>query len=223
MKLSFIIPTLNEESYIRSCLEPLQQYREKGHEIILADGGSTDETLEIAEPLVDRITLSGKGRARQLNAGAAAATGDIFFFVHADTLLTSEINHLLSEKIHSTRAWGRFDVRLSGSHPLLRVIELLMNLRSRITGIATGDQVIFVTRTMFRECGGFPDVPIMEDIEMSTRLLRICRPECLHEKVVTSSRRWEHNGIVRTIVKMWYLRLIYHLGADPEVLARKYG
>ena len=223
MKLSFVIPTLNEEAYIRSCLEPLQWYRNRGHEVILADGGSTDDTLVIAKPLVDRIIISERGRARQMNAGAETASGDVFLFVHADTKLGADVVELFAEKIHSVRAWGRFDVRLSGAHPMLRIIEFLMNLRSRWTGIATGDQVILVTRTLFRECGGFHDVPIMEDVEMSSRLLRFCRPICLRTKVVTSSRRWEQNGIMRTVMKMWYLRLIYFFGADPEMLARKYG
>ena len=223
MKLSFIIPTLNEEAFIRSCLEPLQHYRENGHEVILADGGSTDSTMEIAKPLVDRIIPGERGRARQMNAGAAAAAGDVYLFVHADTQLGTGIGDLLTERIRTARAWGRFNIRLSGSHPLLRIIEIFMNLRSRITGIATGDQVIFITRTLFQERGGFPEVPIMEDVEMSARLLRVCRPVCLREKVVTSSRRWERNGIIRTVLKMWYLRMIYFCGADPESLARKYG
>lgn len=223
MKLSFIIPTLNEEPYIRSCLEPLQQYRKKGHEVFLADGGSTDDTLVIAKPLVDRIIISERGRARQMNAGAAAVSGDVFLFIHADTVLNLENADLFTEKIKLPRTWGRFDVRLSGAHPILRIVEFFMNLRSRMTGIATGDQVIFITRTLFLECGGFPDVPIMEDVEMSAKLLKVCKPLCLRNKVVASSRRWEQYGIMRTVMKMWYLRLIYFFGADPEKLARKYG
>ena len=222
MKLSFIIPTLNEETCIRSCLEPLQRFRKPGHEIILVDGGSTDGTLEVVRPLVDKIILSERGRARQMNAGAEIAGGEVLLFVHADTVLNMEIEVLLKEKIHSQRTWGRFDIRLSGSQSLLRVIEYFMNLRSRMTGIATGDQVLFITRPLFLECGGFSDIPIMEDIEFSSRLKRVCRPLCMRARVITSSRRWEQYGILRTVLKMWWLRLGYFFGTDPEKLARRY-
>lgn len=223
MKLSFIIPTLNEESYIGSCLQPLQQFRNNGHEVILVDGGSLDNTVEQARPLVDNVVRGTTGRARQMNAGARESTGDVLLFIHADTILQRESVELLMQSIQSSRLWGRFDVQLSGSRFLLRVIEFFMNLRSRLTGIATGDQVIFITRTLFLESGGFPEVPIMEDVGISSRLLRVCRPLCLRARVITSSRRWEQNGILRTVLMMWYLRLIYYFGADPEKLARRYG
>lgn len=223
MKLSFIIPALNEGAYIRSCLEPLQWFRAQGHEVILVDGGSIDDTIAQARPLVDQVMQSPRGRARQMNTGAQVATGDVFLFLHADTVLPGEMGDLPPQRIQGTRAWGRYDVQLSGSQFLLRVIEYFMNLRSRITGIATGDQVIFVTRRLFLDSGGFPEVPIMEDIELSSRLIRVCRPLCLRTRVTTSSRRWERNGIVKTILKMWLLRLGYFFGADPERLARRYG
>jgi len=223
LKLSFIIPTLNEEAYIRSCLEPLQWFRAQGHEVILVDGGSSDDTIEQARPLVDLVIQSPRGRARQMNAGAQAATGDVFLFLHADTVLPGEMGDLPPQRILGTRAWGRYDIQLSGSQFLLRFIEYFMNLRSRITGIATGDQVIFITRPLFMECGGFPDVPIMEDIEFSSRLIRVCRPLCLRTRVISSSRRWEQNGILKTVLKMWLLRLGYFFGTDPEKLARRYG
>ena len=223
LKLSFIIPALNEAPYIRSCLEPLQRFRDDGHEVILVDGGSNDATVEQARPLVDEVIRSTRGRARQMNAGARVATGDVFLFIHADTVMHMASADPLVENIRFPRAWGRFDVRLSGSQFLLRVIEFFMNLRSRLTGIATGDQVIFITRSLFLESGGFPDIPIMEDVAFSSMLARLCRPLCLRATVVTSSRRWEQHGILRTILKMWYLRLSYFFGADPEQLARRYG
>jgi len=223
MKLSFIIPALNEEAYIRSCLESLQAYRHKGHEVILVDGGSTDQTVDIASPLVDRIIHSESGRARQMNAGAKQASGEIFLFVHADTILGQGADTLLANRVRSNMCWGRFDVRLSGPGLPLRVIEFFINLRSRLTGIATGDQVIFITRLLFLECGGFPEIPIMEDVTLSRTLVRLHRPVCLRNRVITSSRRWEQNGVFRTVIGMWYLRLIYFLGTDPEKLARRYG
>lgn len=222
MKLSFIIPVLNEEACISQCLEPLQQFRKAGHEVILVDGGCTDRTVELAQALVNNVIHSAPRRARQMNAGAGVATGDVLLFLHADTLLPGDISGLLLQHIQGSSAWGRFDVRLSGQHLLLRIIEYFMNLRSRMTGITTGDQVLFITRPLFQECGGFPDIPIMEDIEFSSRLNRICRPLCLRARVITSSRRWERHGILRTMLKMWWLRLGYFFGADPEKLARRY-
>lgn len=223
MKLSFIIPALNEESHIRSCLQPVQRFREIGHQVILVDGGSIDDTVELARPMVDQVIQGPRGRARQMNTGAQAATGDVLLFLHADNVLSGKMEDMPPQRIQGTRAWGRYDIRLSGSQFLLRIIEFFMNLRSRITGIATGDQVIFVTRPLFLECGGFPDLPIMEDIEFSSRLVRICRPLCLRTRVISSSRRWEQNGILKTVLKMWLLRLGYFFGADPEKLARRYG
>ena len=190
---------------------------------IVADGGSRDDTRHIARPLCDRVLHAARGRARQMNAGAAAARGEVLLFLHADTRLPCGWIRMVRDALgHRGREWGRFDVRLDGAHPMLRVVERAMNLRSRLSGIATGDQAIFVTRGAFRRAGGFPDIGLMEDVALSRRLRARSRPACVRAAVTTSSRRWESNGIVRTIVLMWRLRLEYAFGADPERLARRY-
>ncbi len=221
--ISFIIPVLNEGTLIAHSLSALQPLRSRGHEIIVVDGGSEDFSPAISWPLADRVVLSPAGRSRQMNAGAREAGGEILLFLHADTSLPERADLLiLSEMKRHGKSWGRFDVRLSGRHPLLRIVECLMNWRSRLSGIATGDQGIFVTREAFHSVGGFPEIDLMEDIALSRLLKRIGSPLCLRQKVVTSSRRWEKNGILRTILLMWRLRLAYFLGADPRELARRY-
>lgn len=223
MKLSIIVPTWNEASAIAGTLSALQPLRGAGHELIVADGQSQDATVALARPLVDRILVSACGRARQMNAGAAQASGEVLLFLHADTRLPAGADVLVRHALErSGRAWGRFDVRLSGTQPLLRLVERMMNLRSRLTGIATGDQALFVRHDLFQAVGGFPDIPLMEDIALSTRLKRHGRPACLHEAVVTSSRRWQQQGILRTILLMWRLRLAFALGADPHRLVNRY-
>lgn len=222
MRVSFIVPTLDEAGELAPTLQSLQPARRQGHDIILVDGGSTDATLEIAAPLVDRILISEPGRALQMNAGAALAGGEVLAFVHADTLLPEDALVAIQAAILAGRSWGRFDVRLSGRHRLLRVVERLMNLRSRLQGIATGDQVIFVRRDLFESLGGFPSQPLMEDLALSRALRRHARPACLSQQVVTSSRRWERNGVLRTIMMMWWLRASYALGTPAERLARVY-
>jgi rSAM/selenodomain-associated transferase 2 len=173
--------------------------------------------------MADQVIASPRGRAVQQNAGAAAATGDVLLFLHADTLLPPDADRLVLDGLRTTgRGWGRFDVRLSGAAPLLRVVERMINLRSRVTGIATGDQAIFVRGDWFRRAGGFPPVPLMEDVALSTELKRLGPPLGLRERVTTSSRRWEERGIARTVLLMWRLRLAYALGADPARLADRY-
>ena len=222
MRLSIVIPTLNEAATIKETLLPLQSLRRSGHQLLLADGGSEDATLSLSQPLVDHIVSSAPGRARQMNAGARVANGDILLFLHADTRLPEEAVEQLQHSWQQQRHWGRFDVRLSGHAWLLRVVERLMNWRSCLSGVATGDQAIFVERQLFEGCGGYAEIALMEDIELSKRLRRYARPVCLHTPVLTSSRRWEHYGIVRTILLMWRLRLAYFFGADPAYLARRY-
>lgn len=218
--ISIIVPTLNEAHDITATLTRLQALRQAGHEVIVVDGGSTDDTVIHAAPLADHLVLAPRERARQMNAGAAAATGDVLLFLHADTMLPLDAAaHITADHSH---IWGRFDVRLTGTHPLLRIVESMMNLRSRITGIATGDQALFVERALFLAVGGFPEQPLMEDIALSRTLKRHGRPLCLRAKVTTSSRRWEQNGVCATILLMWRLRLAYFLGADPVHLARLY-
>ncbi len=221
--ISFIIPVLNEGALITHSLSVLQPLRSRGHEVIVADGGSKDSSAAESQPLADRVVLSLAGRSRQMNAGAREARGEVLLFLHADTRLPEGADRLiLSEMKRHGRIWGRFDVRLSGSHPLFRVVEWLMNWRSRLSGIATGDQGIFVRREVFQSVGGFPEIDLMEDIALSRLLKKSGLPLCLRQKVVTSSRRWEKNGILRTVLLMWRLRLAYFLGADPGKLARRY-
>jgi rSAM/selenodomain-associated transferase 2 len=223
-RLSVIVPALDEAGQIAATLRPLQTLRTAGHEVIVVDGGSIDDTIVLARPLADAVISSLCGRARQMNAGAALASGGILLFLHADTRLPDEAAHAILDGLaHSGKAWGRFDVRLSGHQTMLRVVERMMNLRSRLTGIATGDQAMFARRAAFQAAGGFPAIPLMEDIALSSALKRSCgAPLCLSVPVVTSSRRWEAHGILHTIVLMWWLRLAYFLGAAPERLARQY-
>lgn len=223
MKLSIIIPVLNEAGVLESNLEKLQWIRHLGHDIVVADGGSQDQTAALAEPLVDQVVSSLPGRALQMNAAAKSASGDILVFLHIDTLFPGDGVEALTENIVLPSAdWGRFDVRLSGEHILFRVIERMMNWRSRLTGIATGDQAIFISRNLFETLGGYPAMPLMEDIEICRRLKKYSKPVCLPQKVVTSSRRWEQGGIVKTIWLMWRLRFEYWLGVNPAQLARQY-
>lgn len=221
--LSVVIPVLDEEAQIASTLHALAALRERGVEVIVVDGGSRDRTAAIASRLADHVLVAARGRAVQMNAGAKAARGRTLAFLHADTRLPGRADDLIARSLaKSARVWGRFDVRLAGTHPLLRVVGAMMNLRSRLTGIATGDQCLFMTREAYRACGGFPAIALMEDIAMSVRLKRLSRPICLRAKATTSARRWETRGVVRTIAEMWRNRLWYFFGADPSTLARRY-
>jgi rSAM/selenodomain-associated transferase 2 len=217
-RLSVVVPALNEAAGIRAALEALAPLRVRGHEVIVVDGGSDDGTVRLAAGLCDQVLSAARGRALQMNAGARAANGDALLFLHADTRLPPGADALVldSLKIHP---WGRFDVKIEGRHPLLRIVACAMNLRSRLTGIATGDQAIFVRRAAF---GGFPEFPLMEDVAFSKAMKRAGRPACLRETVLTSGRRWESRGVLRTIFLMWSLRLLYFLGAPPRQLVRFY-
>jgi rSAM/selenodomain-associated transferase 2 len=222
--LSIIVPVLDEEARIGAALSALAPFRARGAEVIVADGGSRDRTVELAHPLADRIVSAPRGRGAQMNAGAAVSTGDVLLFLHADTLLPPEADSLVLAGLQpSAWQWGRFDVRLEGASPLLAVISGFMNWRSLATGIATGDQAMFATRAAFDAAGGFPDIPLMEDIALSKRLKRISRPLCLAARVVVSGRRFDEHGAIRTILLMWRLRLEYWLGVPPDTLARRYG
>ncbi|MFA6162915.1 MAG: TIGR04283 family arsenosugar biosynthesis glycosyltransferase [Methylobacter sp.] len=221
MKFSIIIPTLNEQKTIQSCLSALQPLR-NNCEIIIVDAGSNDQSIT-STALADKILTSEKGRARQMNTGASHATGDILIFLHADTYLPDHALQLIEQHIGSKRVWGRFDIRLTGDHFMLKVIARMMNWRSRLTGIATGDQVIFVTREAFASAGHFPEIALMEDIALSKALKKINPPICINAKVTSSGRRWERYGIYSTILLMWSLRLRYFFGADPQLLAALYS
>jgi rSAM/selenodomain-associated transferase 2 len=222
LRLTIVIPVLDEAAIIVAALRALAPLRARGAEIIVVDGGSRDGTQRLAEPLADRVIAAARGRGATMNSGAALGTGDALVFLHADTMLPDNADGLIAAAL-VRRAWGRFDLRIAGRHPLLAVVARMINLRSRLTGVATGDQAIFVTREAFRAVGGFPDLPLMEDIAISRRLKRLCRPFCIGTPAVTSGRRWERNGVWRTIVLMWRLRLAYYLGAEPALLAGLYG
>ena len=217
-RLSVVLPALNEAAGIRAALEALAPLRVRGHEVIVVDGGSSDGTAQLAAGLCDRVLNASPGRAVQMNAGARAAGGDALLFLHADTRLPARADERILASLED-HLWGRFDVRIEGRHPLLRIVACAMNLRSRLTGIATGDQAIFVRRAAF---GGYPEIALMEDVAFSKAMKRLGRPACLRETVLTSGRRWESRGVLRTIVLMWSLRLLYFLGARPERLIRFY-
>jgi len=219
--VAIIVPTFNEFDNIVATLQPLQSLRQQGHEIIVADGGSDDKTIELARSLADRVINTAKGRARQMNDGAQHASSEVLLFLHADTQLPGNAVELIQQSLPQKK-WGRFDVRLSGKQPLLRVVELMMNWRSRLSGIASGDQAIFIRRDLFESIGGYADIPLMEDIAISKSLKRHGRPACIKTRLTTSSRRWEENGIFKTIILMWRLRLAYFFGVKPEQLARLY-
>lgn len=222
-RISIVIPALNEAASLEATLQPLQAWRKVGHELILVDGGSHDETVAIAHPLVDQLLESVPGRAQQMNQGAKAASGEVLLFLHADTHLPPGGDRMISESLTSRYRWGRFDVRLSGPHRMLRVVERMMNWRSCMSGIATGDQGIFVERELFEQIGGFPPLPLMEDLALSKLLKRaVGRPACVRTPLVTSSRRWEQYGIIRTILLMWRLRLAWFLGVPAQRLAQAY-
>lgn len=218
-RLSVIVPALNEAQGIGAALRSLAPLRSRGHEVIVVDGGSEDGTREIAAPLCDRAMLAARGRALQMNAGAREARGDALLFLHADTRLPPQAEDLILDALRARR-WGRFDVAIEGRHRLLPVIACAMNLRSRLTGIATGDQAIFVRREAF---AGFPEIALMEDVAFCKAMKRRGAPACLRSRVLTSGRRWESRGVLRTMALMWRLRLLYFLGARPEALARRYG
>jgi len=216
--LSIIVPVLDEATGIAAFLSSLAPLRAQGAEVVVVDGGSADGTVERARGLCDRLLSAPRGRARQMNAGARAARGARLVFLHADTRLPLQAAEAIHEALER-RLWGRFDVTIEGAHPLLRLVAWAMNARSRLTGIATGDQAIFVRREAFE---GFPELALMEDVAFSKAMKRKGRPACLRVRVQTSGRRWEKRGVLATIVLMWRLRFAYALGADPARLAERY-
>lgn len=223
MRLSIVIPALNEAATIAATLRPLQAMRSRGAEVILVDGGSSDQTRQIAIALVDRVIDSARGRARQMNAGAKIAQGDVLLFLHADSVLPADADLSILNALNSkAQNWGRFDVSITGSHRLLPVIAWFMNHRSRLTGIATGDQGLFITADAFGKVGGFADIPLMEDVAICATLKKSSAPVCLRQRIATSGRRWEKHGVWRTVFLMWRMRLAYSFGADPVKLHRSY-
>jgi rSAM/selenodomain-associated transferase 2 len=223
LRLSIIIPVLNEADGLESLLASLQAWRGDGCELIFADGGSRDGSREAASGLCDGLVEAPRGRASQMNAGARVAHGDALLFLHADTRLPADAPDLVRAALEGGALWGRFDVRIVGRSRWLPMVSRMVNWRSRWTGVATGDQAIFIRRDVFERCGGFADMPLMEDVELSKRLRRLAPPACLQGPALTSGRRWDKHGAWRTILLMWRLRAEYFFGADPRRLALKYG
>ncbi|HZA95025.1 MAG TPA: TIGR04283 family arsenosugar biosynthesis glycosyltransferase [Burkholderiaceae bacterium] len=225
MRLAVVVPVFNEVTSIASTLARLQPLRVRGAQVIVVDGGSTDASLAIAKPHADQLLTSPRGRSQQMNAGAKAAIAggaDVLMFLHADSELPDSADCLIDSALRTSgRAWGRFDVRIDGP-PMLGIVSAMMNLRSRLTGIVTGDQGIFVTRTAFEQLGGFAPIALMEDIEFAKRAKQLSWPAAISTRIVTSGRRWQRHGIWRTIVLMWRFRAAYFFGADPQRLAQRY-
>lgn len=221
--LAVVIPTLNEAPNIAASLAPLQAMRKRGVQVIVSDGGSADATIDIARPLVDRVIDSARGRAAQMNAGAATTDAAVLWFLHADTVAPEDADLLIERAVQdSPHQWGRFDVVLTGRSRMLPVIAWFMNHRSRLTGICTGDQAMFMRRDAFTRIGGFPAQPLMEDVECSHRLKRLSRPVYVDTPVRASGRRWDARGAWRTILLMWRLRFDYWRGVSPIALHQRY-
>ena len=223
MKLSIIIPTLNEAAGIRNTLSNLRLQLNNEAEIIIADGGSDDQTITLARPFTDIIVQGPPGRARQMNNGAAAASGDVLLFLHADTRLPDDfVSRIEQALIPDEKVWGYFDISLSGRRYSFRIIERMINIRTAITAIASGDQALFVSHKYFARIGGYPEINLMEDIAFCRCLKDLSRPARIRQPATTSSRRWQEYGVARTILLMWYLRLAYYCGVDPDRLWRHY-
>lgn len=222
-ELCIVIPVLDEAGQLAPALARLQGFRRRGVRLVVVDGGSVDGTLATARGLCDLALVAPRGRASQMNAGARALPATAYLFLHADTRLPDNADSLIRAAWGTGPVWGRFDVRIESRRPVLRLVSLAMNLRSRWTGIATGDQAIFVQQDAFRAVGGYPDIALMEDVAISRALKRLGRPACLQQVVQPSARRWQRHGVLKTIWLMWRLRAAYFFGADPRQLARQYG
>jgi len=223
LRISFILPVLNEAGIVAAQLQGLQVYRQQGHELLLVDGGSKDNTVEIARPLVDVIAVTGPSRSLQMNRGAELASGEILLFLHIDTSLPEAADQAIVAALAQDKLrWGWFDVRLSNPALIYRIIANSMNLRARLSSVCTGDQAMFVEKSLFIEAQGFPSIALMEDVAISKRLRRLARPATVGSKVEAASRRWQQKGVLNTIWLMWWLRLQYFLGVSPERLRRRY-
>ena len=222
-RMAIIVPVLNEIEGIEPLLSHLETWRQRGAEIIVVDGGSDDKSDSLIEARGVPLIRSARGRATQMNAGARTSQSPFLMFLHADTRLPEHADtQVMTHLARSETSWGRFDVCIDGRSGLLPIVGAMMNLRSRLTGIATGDQALFMTRTLFEQVGGFPEQPLMEDVEICKRLKHITPPVCLRDRVVTSGRRWDQRGGWRTIFLMWQLRWAYWRGVPADQLAARY-
>lgn len=220
-RISIVIPVLNEGGQLVERLQALQSFRSQC-QLLVVDGGSSDASATIAAPWVDLVMIGSRGRALQMNMGAGQAEAELLLFLHADTCLPHNAVSSIVEAINNGAQWGRFNVKFDNPQLIFKLIALMMNVRSKLTGIATGDQALFMTRTIFQQVGGFPEIALMEDIALSTQLKRIGKPACLKAKVTTSARRWQQRGIIKTIVLMWRLRLCFYMGVEADQLAKFY-
>ena len=220
-EISIIIPVLNEQKGIDFFLKHLQKFR-PNCQLIIVDGGSDDNTVELARPYVDKVLQSPTGRAQQMNRGAKEAVAPILLFLHADTFLPDDAVIQIKQAIARQYRWGRFDIKLMSSHPALTIIAYFMNWRSKLTGIVTGDQAIFVEKDFFETSGAYPDIALMEDVALSKKLNKVAKPCSITSKVSSSARRWLQFGIVKMTLLMWWLRLRYFLGSSPSSLAQLY-
>lgn len=217
-----VVPVLNEAQGVNAVMQQARQLMAQGAHIVFVDGGSADGTPHLLRQNGFEVLVSGTGRARQMNTGARHAPGGILLFLHADTTLPEAALDHVAHALAGRRVWGRFDVHIAGHSRWLPMVAFMMNRRSRCSGIATGDQALFMTRAAFDAVGGFPELPLMEDIEMSRALKRLSRPVCLRCKATTSGRRWDTRGVWRTILLMWRLRWAYWRGTSAEDIARAY-
>lgn len=223
MKISIIIPSYHESHQLRDLVTSLEPFRKAGHEVIVVNGDATDHTVKTIASYVDHIIVSDKGRARQMNAGVQHATGDRYWFLHVDTTLLNPSGAYQSVLYHlNPEQWGRFSIHFDSTHFMFKIIAKMMNVRSKLSGIATGDQGIFVHQQAFQKVQGYTDIALMEDIDLCRKLKQISRPINSHLLIQTSARRWEKHGIIRTVLLMWWLRLRYFFGADPAKLAELY-
>ncbi len=224
MRFSIIMPILNEEAILASQLERLtQQCTQQDYELLLVDGGSTDRTVEIAHHY-GHVLNAPRGRARQMNAGAAAASGDILLFLHADTELPDSVFLAIEEAFAAPEVVaGAFRLCFNCDHLSYRMVAFITNLRSQTFTVFTGDQAYFIRRTSFQAVEGYPDQPLMEDLEIIARLRRIGTVLLVPHYVKTSARRHEKIGLFRSVLFMWYLRTLYKFGVSPGRLQLMYG
>ncbi len=225
MKIAIVVPVFNESLVLPGLigdLTALKQGANPDFELVFVDGGSVDGTVALIQIAGLRVINSCKGRAWQMNAGATQTTGDVLLFLHADTQLPQNALAAIKSYLTGNICWGRFDVRIAGKPWMLGVVARMMNWRSRLSGIATGDQAMFMKRSAYQAIGGFPELALMEDIEASRRLRQLSRPACIVSPVITSGRRWETRGVWTTIFLMWRLRWAYWRGQNPKLLAELY-